>query len=84
MKLHLDVDSQTGLTHSAVTTPANMQEHPLPQLLHGDEQTMYGDSAYSGQEALMHSKAPHAKDFTNQRTRKGGGVDEAECGKNRN
>lgn len=85
MKLHIGVDSQTGLAHSAVVTAANVHDkHPLPDLLHGNEQRMYGDSAYASQKDLMHSKAPKARDFTNQRTRKGGEVDEVQRGKNRN
>ena len=72
MKLHIGVDSRTGLAHSAVVTLANVHDkHPLPQLLHGREQRLYGDSAYASQKALIHSKAPQARDFTNQRVRKG-------------
>ena len=38
MKLHIGVDSKTGLAHSAVVTAANVHDkHPLPQLLHGQE-----------------------------------------------
>ncbi len=85
MKLHIGVDSQTGLTHSAVVTAANVHDkHPLPNLLHGNEQRVYGDSAYASQKELIASKAPHAKDFTNQRTRHNGVVDEIQRGKNRN
>jgi IS5 family transposase len=69
-----------------VLTPANVHDkHPLPQLLHGQEQCVYGDSAYASQKALIHGKAPQARDFTNQRTRRAGGeVDEVQRGKNRN
>jgi transposase, IS5 family len=86
MKMHIGVDSQTGLAHSAVVTAVNVHDkHPLPDLLHGQERRVYGDSAYASQKELIASKAPHAKDFTNQRTRKAGGVvDEVERGKNRN
>ncbi len=85
MKLHIGVDSQSGLAHSAVVTAANMHDkHPLPKLLHGNEQRVYGDSAYASQKELIASKAPHAKDFTNQRTRRNGIVDEVLKGKNRN
>lgn len=45
---------------------------------------MYGDSAYASQKALIAGKAPKAKDFTNQRTRRNGVVDEVARGKNRN
>ena len=85
MKLHIGVDSQTGLTHSAVVTAANVHDkHPLPDLLHGQERRVYGDSAYASQKALIEAKAPRAKDFTNQRIRRNGVVDEALKAKNRN
>lgn len=87
MKMHIGVDSRTGLAHSAVVTAANVHDkHPLPDLLHGDEQRVYGDSAYASQKALIHSKAPKAKDFTNQRVRKrkGDEIDKVERLKNHN
>ncbi|CAM8662213.1 Transposase, IS4-like [Comamonadaceae bacterium] len=45
---------------------------------------MYGDSAYASQKELIASKAPHARDFTNQRTRHNGVIDEVQKAKNRN
>ena len=72
MKLHIGVDSKTGLAHSAVVTAANVHDkHPLPTLLHGGEEQVYGDSAYASQQELMRSKAPQAQDCTNQRVRAG-------------
>jgi transposase, IS5 family len=74
MKLHIGVDSKTGLAHSAVVTAANVHDkHPLPQLLHGAEREVFGDSAYASQQELIASKAPHAVDRTNQRV-SGSGV----------
>jgi len=85
MKLHIGVDSQSGLAHSAMVTPANVHDkHPLPDLLHGNENRVYGDSAYASQKVLIHSKAPNAKDFTNQRYRRKGIVDKAVQARNRN
>ncbi|CAH2811380.1 MAG: Transposase, IS4, partial [uncultured Paraburkholderia sp.] len=85
MKLHIGVDSQSGLTHSAVVTPANVHDrHALTQLLHGQERRVYGDSAYAGQKKLIREKAPKAHDFTNQRTRRAGEPDEVARGRNRN
>lgn len=86
MKLHIGVDSQSGLAHSAMVTAANVHDkHPLAHLLHGREQRVYGDNAYRGQKELIHSKEPQAKDFTNERMRrrKEGAVDEAKRAKNR-
>src|SRR5882762_2387989 len=72
MKLHIGVDSKTGLAHSAVVTAANVHDkHPLPDLLHGQEQQVYGDSAYASQQDLIRAKAPAAKDRTNRRVREG-------------
>jgi IS5 family transposase len=72
MKLHIGVDSATGLAHSAVVTAANVHDkHPLPELMHGAEEKLYGDSAYASQQALIRSKAPQAQDWTNQRVRPG-------------
>ena len=85
MKMHIGVDSRTGLAHSAVITAANVHDkHPLPDLLHGNEQRVYGDSAYASQKELIQSRAPLARDFTNQRARRDGEIDEAERSKNRN
>jgi len=86
MKLHIGVDSQTGLAHSAVVTAANVHDkHPLPDLLHGTERRVYGDSAYASQKELIASKAPQAKDFTNERVRnRGGQVDETKRSRNCN
>lgn len=85
MKLHIGVDSQSGLAHSAVVTSANVHDkHPLPDLLHGNEARVYGDSAYASQKDLIESKAPNARDFTNQRTRRGGVINEVQRAKNRN
>ena len=71
---------------AAYVTPANVHDkHPLPDLLHGQEQRVYGDSAYASQKDLIYGKALQARDFTNCRTRKSGGeVDEVKRGKNRN
>jgi IS5 family transposase len=53
-------------------TSANVHDkHPLPDLLHGREERVYGDSAYASQYELIKSKAPGAKDCTNQRVREG-------------
>jgi len=85
MKLHIGVDSETGLAHSAAVTAANVHDkHPLPDLLHGEEFKVYGDSAYASQQELIESKAPLAEDCTNERVRKVNGVpDEAQRRSNR-
>jgi IS5 family transposase len=64
---------------------ANVHEkHPFPDLLHCNEQRISGDSADASQKELIHSAAPNAKDFTNQRTRRNGVVNEVLKARNRN
>jgi transposase, IS5 family len=46
MKVHVGTDTQ-GLVHSLVTSHAAQADiHPLPELIHGEERELYGDSAY--------------------------------------
>jgi len=51
MKEHIGVDAESGLTHTVVTTAANVgdvtQAHAL---LHGNEITAFGDAGYQGVE----------------------------------
>lgn len=86
MKLHIGVDSQSGLAHHAVVTSANVHDkHPQPDLLHGNERRVYGDNAYASQQDLIASKAPLAQDLTNDRIRnRMGEVDEAKRSRSRN
>lgn len=84
MKLHIGGDSQSGLPHITVVTAANVHDkHPLPDLLHGQERRVHGDSADASKKKLIEGKAPNAKDFTNQRTRRNGVVNEARGPQNR-
>ena len=51
MKLHIGVDSRTGLVHSFSTTPANVHDvTEAHRLLHGGEQQVWGDAGYTGVE----------------------------------
>jgi IS5 family transposase len=68
MKAHLGVDSKRKLIHSVVATPANVHDSQiLPDLLHGAETRVWGDSAYTGQTDVIRAKAPKAKDFTHEK-----------------
>ncbi|SAL87516.1 transposase [Caballeronia choica] len=73
-----------GSSGAPLPRGSGLPNHPLPHLLHGEERRVYGDSAYASQKELIRSKAPKARDFTNQRTRRAGVVDEVQRGKNRN
>ncbi len=84
MKAHIGVDSKTKLIHSVVVTSANVHDkHALPQLLHGKEKRVYGDSAYASQKDLIARAAPEAKDFTNQKGYRHQALTDREREKNR-
>jgi IS5 family transposase len=71
MKVHIGADSDTGLVHSASVSAGNVHDsHELPNLLHGEETRLYGDSAYRGEQQRKRLKdiAPKAKDFGRTRT----------------
>jgi transposase, IS5 family len=68
LKLHIGMDSGSGLIHSATVTPANVHDsQALGHLMHGQETRLYGDSAYRGQTETIRAAAPKCKDFTNKR-----------------
>lgn len=84
MKAHVGVDSRTKVIHSVVATAANVHDsHCLPDLLHGEETRVWGDSAYQGQSDVIKQHAPKARDLTHRRYRYKDWVDEAERARNR-
>jgi transposase, IS5 family len=86
MKIHVGADSKTGLIHSASITAANVHDsHEVPNLLHGDETRLYGDSAYRGkaQRERLKEIAPKAKDFTNKRAYRNAPLSDADKETNR-
>ena len=49
MKVHIGVDSETGVVHSVATTPANVHDvTETHRLLHGGEKQVWGDAGYQG------------------------------------
>ena len=51
MKMHTGTDAESGLVHGIEATAANVHDaNVLGQLLHGEEQALYGDSAYHSQQ----------------------------------
>ena len=68
MKAHVGVDSQSKLIHSLAATSANVHDSRiLPELLHGNETRVWGDSAYAGQTEVIRKVAPYAQDFTHHK-----------------
>jgi len=84
MKAHIGVDSKTKLLHAVVATAANVHDsQALPELLHGDETRVWGDSAYSGQGEAIRARAPQAQDFTNKKGRRNRPLTETDKATNR-
>jgi IS5 family transposase len=70
MKAHLGVDKKHKLIHSVAATSANIRDsHLLPELLHGAETRVWGDSAYAGHTETIRALAPNAQDLTQRRGR---------------
>jgi len=84
MKAHIGVDSKTTMIHSVVATAANVHDSQvLEDLLHGEETRVWGDSAYAGQQQVLHEQAPNAKDFTNKKGFRNRPLSEKDADKNR-
>lgn len=84
MKAHIGVDSETKLIHSVVVTPGNVHDSRcIGDLLHGNEQQVWGDAAYMGQTDVILAYAPQAQDLTNRRWQHRTYADEAERVRNR-
>lgn len=85
MKGHIGVDSRTKLIHSVVATAANVHDSQvLPDLLHGEETRVWGDSAYGGQTQTITDYAPRAKDFTQAKGHRNRPLSDGERARNRN
>lgn len=83
MKAHLGIDSKLKLIHSVVATAANVHDSRiLPDLLHGAETRVWGDSAYTGQTAAIRAAAPKAQDFTHEKATRAHPLTEAQKARN--
>ena len=84
MKAHIGVDSRTKLIHSMAATAANVHDsQALPDLLHGDETRVWGDSAYSGQQDVIRHHAPQAKNFIQKKAGRNRPLSEEDRDRNR-
>jgi IS5 family transposase len=63
MKVHAGVDKDSGLIHSVKVTAGNVHDlTPAAELLHGDQEVVYGDAGYQGN-AKRPEMADHAATF---------------------
>ena len=70
-----------GTAHTFVTAVADSRV--LPDLLHGEERTVWGDGGYQGQTEAIQEAAPKAQDMTCRRTRYRGRVNDLQRAKKR-
>jgi IS5 family transposase len=84
MKIHVGVDMESRTVHSLVTTPANVHDSKMVEdILHGEENAVFGDSAYMGKTEAIAKKAPQALDRTQTRGTKNRKLTEEEKETNR-
>jgi IS5 family transposase len=68
MKVHTGTDADSGLVHTVVATSANVADvNVLGELLHGQEQSLHGDSAYHSKALKEEAEAVGIEFNVNQR-----------------
>jgi transposase, IS5 family len=68
MKVHTGSDVGSGLVHTIEATAAHVHDASvMPQLLHGEEQTLYGDTAYQSKVAKAMAAAVGLRFCVNER-----------------
>jgi IS5 family transposase len=68
-----------------VVTSANVHDkHPLPDLLHGNERRVYGDSAYASQQTSLPARLRGPRTSPTTECATTAAIDEVKQGKNRN
>lgn len=61
MKAHIGVDVNTGLVHTVISTAANVADVvEVPNLLRGNETSVYGDAGYTGADKRVKPKRGRA------------------------
>ena len=68
MKAHVGTDTRKGLAHSIVVTDASVHDSQvMDELLHGEEQAVYGDRAYTSEEKKKEYEAKGIKWCVNRK-----------------
>jgi IS5 family transposase len=84
MKVHTGTDTDSGLVHTVVATAANVADiNVLGELLHGNEESLHGDSAYHAKELKAQAEASGLAFNVNQRGTKGKPLTQAQRMRNR-
>ena len=59
MKAHIGADAGSGLVHSLIFTPAKVPDNKvMDQLLHGEEESVHGDKAYTSKRHKLLASDP--------------------------
>lgn len=83
MKVHAGMDPK-GIVHTVTVTPANVADiTELPNLLHGEERTLWGDAAYAKEANRREWAAKGKRYLANQRGTKAKPLTEYQKGVNR-
>lgn len=84
MKVHTGTDTDSGLVHTVVATAANVADiNVLGELLHGNEESLHGDSAYHSKELKAQAEASGLAFNINQRGTKSKPLTKAQRMRNR-
>jgi len=84
MKVHTGTDTDSGLVHTVVATAANVADiNVLGELLHGNEESLHGDSAYHSKELKAQAEASGLAFNVNQRGTKSKPLTKAQRMRNR-
>lgn len=84
MKVHTGTDTDSGLVHTVVATAANVADiNVLGELLHGNEESLHGDSAYHSKELKAQAEASGLAFNVNQRGTKSKPLTKAQRVRNR-
>jgi transposase, IS5 family len=68
MKVHTGTDTDSGLVHTVIATSANVADvNVLGELLHGQEESLHGDSAYHSKALKDEAEAADIEFNVNQR-----------------
>jgi IS5 family transposase len=68
MKAHVGTDTRKGLAHSVVVTDASVHDSQvMDELLHGEEEAVYGDRAYTSEKKRQEYEARGVKWCVNRK-----------------
>jgi IS5 family transposase len=83
MKAHVGTDTRRGLAHDVIVTDASVHDSQvMDKLVHGEEQAIYGDKAYSSKEKKSQYEAKGVKWCVNLRSNRWQALTEEEVASN--